>query len=170
MDLERFRQVLRRCRRSLVGSQEQLSERTKTPDGATPINLNTISAIERGDTDDPGIVTIARLVEAMPGLTLSEFFRQVERDDAAVLNESGAPSLSAALTSEQYEQVIRALTTVAIEANSGKFRPDGRPLTGDGRRATGNDPRDRALHPHHAESPRPRRKTTLQQSRPRRKR
>lgn len=91
MDLERFRQVLRRCRRSLVGSQEQLSERTKT-DGATPINLNTISAIERGDTDDPGIVTIARLVEAMPGLTLSEFFRQVEAE--AVPNESTAAPLS----------------------------------------------------------------------------
>ena len=63
-------------RRELVGSQARLSARTKQT-GKIPINKMTISEIETGANADPGITTVARLVEGM-GLTLSSFFARIE--------------------------------------------------------------------------------------------
>lgn len=175
MDIGRFREVLRAYRKELVGSQGALSELTKKGN-APPINIMTISEIETGAIADPGIVTVARIVEALPGLTLSEFFRRIDAlpdrvvpEPPEVSSDSGAQTLPPSLTREQYETAIRVLTTVAIEAHSGKFRQDGRPVASDRRRTAGSDSRDRAHHPGHAKSPRPRRKAAVKQPRQRRR-
>lgn len=86
MDEERFRATLRELRKRLVGSQGKLSTRTKTSDDVTPIAVMTISDIETGHIKDPGLFTIARLVEAMPGMSLSKFFMQCE-DTATDLSQ-----------------------------------------------------------------------------------
>jgi transcriptional regulator with XRE-family HTH domain len=78
MDVARFRERLRELRKQLVGTQAELSALTKREETDTPVNLMTISDIETGAIADPGIVTVARIVEAIPGLTLSSFFAQIE--------------------------------------------------------------------------------------------
>lgn len=78
MDVERFRQTLRGLRKQLVGSQAALSALTKGGENDTAVNTMTISEIETGAIADPGIVTVSRIIEAMPGLTLSSFFAQIE--------------------------------------------------------------------------------------------
>lgn len=75
MDSDRFRKVLCECRGKL--SQGDLSTMTKTADNPVPVSPMTISAIERGATRDPGLLTVVRLVEAM-GMTLSSFFARIE--------------------------------------------------------------------------------------------
>lgn len=98
MDVHRFRAALREYREALVGGQAQLSALTETTDPEVPpINVITISEIERGTTANPGIITVARLVEAMPGLTLSAFFRHVETGHPSVsLSEQPPPTKAVA--------------------------------------------------------------------------
>lgn len=94
MDVELFRERLRELRKRLVGSQGDLSARTKTDTDETAINPQTISDIETGAIKDPGILTIARLIDALPGMTLSEFFAQIEgnSDSASVRETEPVPS------------------------------------------------------------------------------
>lgn len=77
MNRDRFRAILRDLRKAYVGSQGELSARTARGD-APPVNVMTISDIERGSVADPGLWTVVRLIEAIPGLTVSSFFAQVE--------------------------------------------------------------------------------------------
>jgi hypothetical protein len=77
MDRDRFRETLRELRKARVGSQGELSARTARDD-APPVNVMTISDIERGTVADPGLWTVVRLVEAIPDLTVSAFFAQIE--------------------------------------------------------------------------------------------
>jgi transcriptional regulator with XRE-family HTH domain len=89
---ERFAEVLRSCRERTVGTQEDLS--TKTADeanGLSAIDAQTISNIERGKSKDPRFLTVVRLVLAM-GLTLSEFFLQIERGTDGSL-QTGSDSI-----------------------------------------------------------------------------
>jgi transcriptional regulator with XRE-family HTH domain len=74
--IESFRATLRELRLEVVGSQKKLSERTKKS-GAKPIAAMTISEIETGANAEPGILTVARLVEGM-GISLALFFAEVE--------------------------------------------------------------------------------------------
>lgn len=87
MDVGRFRERLRELRKKHVGSQAELSALTKRDETDTPVNLMTISEIETGAIADPGIVTVARIVEAIPGLTLSAFFAQIEGLQSAATDE-----------------------------------------------------------------------------------
>lgn len=121
MDMDRFRQRLCECRATLVGSQAELSVLTKTEEHPVAISAMTISAIERGASANPGIQTIVRLVEAMPGLTLSSFFARIEvLSDAAEAGKdqppqpilvSRADETVSTLTAEELH-TIRALTKV----------------------------------------------------------
>lgn len=78
MDMAHFRATLRALRKQRVGTQGRLSALTKTNGDDTAVNLVTISEIERGEIADPRIMTIARIVEAIPNTTLSEFFARIE--------------------------------------------------------------------------------------------
>lgn len=75
-DLTRFRNLFRLERESRIGGREKLAD-------AAGVNKTTIQNLETAD-DVPGIDTIAKLIEAMPGLSLSEFFRQLEKKPEAV--------------------------------------------------------------------------------------
>lgn len=88
VNMDRFRLELKAARegRSALRRGERLgrpglSKRTKTDQG-TAVNSQTIKNIEDGLIADPGLVTVARIVEAM-GLTLSQFFAQIEGLPAA---------------------------------------------------------------------------------------
>lgn len=83
-DLARFRTLLRIERKRRVGGRDKLALRAK-------VNKSTVQNAEQGP-DIPGIDTIAKLVEAMPDLTLSEFFRRVEAEKG---KEGDSLSLSA---------------------------------------------------------------------------
>lgn len=76
VDMERFRKTLREQRKKHVGGRPQLAKRTAAS-GKKPVHPQTIRDIEAGEIEDPGVLTVARLVEAM-GLTLSDFFLQFE--------------------------------------------------------------------------------------------
>lgn len=65
-----FRALLRVEREARVGGRDKLAE-------AAGVNRTTIQNIETGP-DMPGIETIAKLIEAMPGLSLSAFFLELE--------------------------------------------------------------------------------------------
>lgn len=69
-EMERFRKALRSEREARVGGRGTLADKVG-------LAQSTIQNAEMGP-DIPGIDTIARLVEAMPGLTLSSFFAQLE--------------------------------------------------------------------------------------------
>src|ERR1051326_2120382 len=82
VDVKRFREVLRKARegellRAGKLGRPALSKLTAAT-GTTPVNAQTIKNIEDGINVDPGIATVSRIVEAM-GLSLSEFFLQIER-------------------------------------------------------------------------------------------
>lgn len=68
--METFRLCLRSEREDRVGGRERLAE-------LSGVNKTTIQNAELGP-DIPGIDTIAKLVEAMPDLTLASFFTRVE--------------------------------------------------------------------------------------------
>lgn len=70
-ELARFREALKRERKTRVGGRDKLADRAG-------VNKTTIQNAESGP-DIPKIDTIARLVEAMPGLSLSAFFLQIEQ-------------------------------------------------------------------------------------------
>lgn len=69
-DMAQFRALLRSEREARVGGRDKLAERVG-------VAKSTIQNAEIGP-DIPGIDTVARLIEAMPGLTLSSFFARVE--------------------------------------------------------------------------------------------
>src|SRR5438309_359454 len=69
-DLTAFRQALRVERESRIGGRDKLAARIG-------IAKSTIQGAEMGP-DIPGIDTVAKMIEAMPGLTLSSFFAQIE--------------------------------------------------------------------------------------------
>lgn len=68
--MEVFRALLREEREARVGGRDSHAE-------LAGVNRTTIQNIETG-TDIPGLDTVAKLVEAMPGLTLSSFFARIE--------------------------------------------------------------------------------------------
>lgn len=81
VNLDVFRAVFRRTRKNRVGGADKLAE-------LAGINRATIYKIETDKSYIPGIDTLTTLVEAMPGLTLSEFFSQIERQTDADSTES----------------------------------------------------------------------------------
>jgi hypothetical protein len=78
---------------------------------ATPVNSQTIKNIEDGRIADPGIVTIARIVEAM-GLRLAEFFAQVE---GRPLSATAGTATGGPLIPSDAAQRIGSAVTTAIE-------------------------------------------------------
>lgn len=71
-DMDRFRKLLRAQRTERVGGRDTLAD-------LAGVNRTTIQNAEMGP-DIPGIDTVAALIESMPGLRLSEFFRALETD------------------------------------------------------------------------------------------
>lgn len=69
--MERFRALLRKEREHRVGGREKLAQ-------LADVHKTTIQNIEVGP-DMPGIETVAKLIESMPGMSLSEFFGQLEQ-------------------------------------------------------------------------------------------
>lgn len=69
-DMDSFRALIRAERESRVGGREKFAERIG-------IAKSTVQNIEVGP-DIPGIDTVARIIEGMPGLTLSAFFARIE--------------------------------------------------------------------------------------------
>lgn len=85
--MEVFRAVLRAEREARVGGREKHA-------GLSGINKTTIQNAEIGP-DVPGIDTVAKLVEAMPGLSLEDFFRKIERrQDSSDTSVDGVPLAS----------------------------------------------------------------------------
>lgn len=72
VDLRRFRALLRAERKRRVGGADKLAALAR-------IDRTTIYRIETDAEYEPGIGTVATLIEAMPGLTLSAFFTELER-------------------------------------------------------------------------------------------
>lgn len=145
MDVTVFRETLRELRKRLVGSQGELSARTKTDADETPIDTQTISDIETGASKNPGILTVARLIEALPGVALSTFFAHVEgnttpasvtSDQNPVTPEGGPADDDETLpTPEQERTYITIGKAIAqiVRQSQGERRPHRRPAA---------DPRD----------------------------
>lgn len=70
-ELDKFRALLRKEREQRVGGRDRLAEKAD-------VAASTVQNAEMGP-DVPGIDTVARLIEAMPNLTLSDFFLQLEQ-------------------------------------------------------------------------------------------
>lgn len=91
--MERFREALRDERERRVGAREKHA-------ALAGVNKGTIQRAEVGP-DIPGIDTVARLIEAMPGLTLSSFFAQIESlqdpslQSGSVAGDTTSPPLAA---------------------------------------------------------------------------
>ncbi len=81
-DMTHFREQLRAEREARIGGRDRLA-------GKVGLAKSTIQNAEMGP-DIPGIDTVARLIEGMPGLTLSSFFAKLETHDIG--HESGRPS------------------------------------------------------------------------------
>jgi len=88
VDVDRFRGVLKEVRvgKSPIRQGDKLgrpsvSKATRDAFHKIAVSAQTIKNIEDGETQDPGIVTIARIIEAM-GVRLSDFFLQVEEPSA----------------------------------------------------------------------------------------
>lgn len=99
VDIVRFRRVLKEARegksplrRGPKMGRPALSKLTASeePGAPPPVNSQTIKNIEDGLNKDPGIVTVARLVEGL-GLTLSSFFAQIEVLKTAATDEQNDP-------------------------------------------------------------------------------
>lgn len=160
MDMDRFREVLRRSRKERGISQGALSTLTESS-GTAPVNPMTISEIETGAITDPRIMTVARIVEAIPGLTLSSFFARIEDlKHERPLDENHAPpnpdedidEALAALSPAQIRTTLMAFGKAFAEharVGEGERRTDRRYVAKNGHRATeeGDDPRDRHPRP-----------------------
>lgn len=112
--MERFRAVLREEREARIGGRDRLADKVG-------VAKSTIQNAEIGP-DVPGIDTVARLIEAMPGLTLEEFFAKIERGQrSSDTSSTGAPlarvgrddALSEANPSDA-DTVIRTLAQLLI--------------------------------------------------------
>ena len=77
--IEKIRKDLKRRREALDLTQQELVDLTATGDYDRPLGKQAVSDIEAGATQDPGIVTVYRLVRAL-GLTMTEFFAGLEPD------------------------------------------------------------------------------------------
>jgi DNA-binding XRE family transcriptional regulator len=88
-ELSKFKTLLREQREARVGGRNRLEE-------LSGVNRTTIQNIETGD-DEPRITTIAKLIEAMPGLSLSAFFLQLETAAQNDLSRQSAGVTSATL-------------------------------------------------------------------------
>ena len=73
--MERFRAVLREVREDREMSRDRLAL-------LTGLSKSTIQNAEMGP-DRTGVDTLAVIVQALPGLTLSEFFRRIEQPEPA---------------------------------------------------------------------------------------
>lgn len=159
-----FRKTLRALRKRLVGSQGQLSALTKTDASPIPIAVMTISDIERGKNKDPGIVTVHRLIEAMPGMTLSSFFARIEglpvtdelgdnSEPPATQQVADHESLPKLASQRQIDlAVIGYLAELAFNRSPAKLGTDDR-YAAAARRAAAKLRRDRGKgRPRHAQS------------------
>lgn len=100
VDVERFRETLRKLRQNEVpngrGMKVGRPALSKLTDrgAARPVNSQTIKNIEDGRIVDPGLVTVARIVDAL-GLSLTEFFAHVEGVTSAVIGADQGSDLPA---------------------------------------------------------------------------
>ena len=111
MDMTRFRALLRTVRKEQRLSAARLSALTQTAVEPVPIGRSAIYDIEKGITKEPAVQTVARLVEAIPGLTLSAFFARLETDGtvpAQAVPDDGLPPLP-----DDAELVRHAIQTLA---------------------------------------------------------
>lgn len=152
MDFERFRAVLRELRKELVGSQGELSALTKINETDTPVNTMTISEIETGAIADPGIITVIRLIEALPGVSLSSFFARIEGLPNAVglSDNSGSrlpqdsdddaipPSPEESKRLQKIGKAVAEYTRFKDQQREGKRQPYREPTTADSARKTGS--------------------------------
>lgn len=111
MDWSALRAVFRKERETRVGSRAKLSERASTK-ADDELDESTVYRIETDPDYMPGLDTFVRLIEAMPNLTLTEFFARVEGVSTAVENESGAQSELDPLAHEIAMELGRDLAVV----------------------------------------------------------
>lgn len=152
MDFERFRAVLRELRRELVGTQGDLSALTKINETDTPVNAMTISEIETGAIVDPGIITVVRLIEALPGVSLSSFFARIEGLPNAVGlgHNSGSltpqdsdddaipPSPEESKRLQKIGKAVAEYTRFKDQQREGERQPHREPAPADSARKTGS--------------------------------
>lgn len=115
-EMELFRQVLRVERKARVGARAKHAK-------LAGVSQTTIQNAEMGP-DVPGIDTVARLVEAMPGLTLKDFFGKIEGgqslsdmspDGVPLAGGTGDDALPQFQSQERIDQaVLRTLGRLAI--------------------------------------------------------
>ena len=89
--MEDFRAAFRRERKQRIGGADKLAAKSG-------VNRSTIYAIETEPDYIPGVDTVATLIEAMPGLTLSSFFAEIERRTDPVTVKKGTQPLHSVAT------------------------------------------------------------------------
>lgn len=110
-DIKDLRKGLQDLRKHTVGGRPALAKRTKDS-GTKPIHAQTIRDIEVGAIDDPGILTIARLVDGM-GLTLSKFFTLIEERQTETDSQLGTKSTTTVPAPNPTEAVHGASSSVS---------------------------------------------------------
>lgn len=91
MDWGAFRDAFRKEREERVGSRAKLVE-LALERSDEKLDESTVFRIETDETYMPGIDTFARLIEAMPGLSFSEFFGRIEGLPTSPAQENNRPS------------------------------------------------------------------------------
>jgi len=104
VDLTAVRRLLRAERKARRWSLDRLAD-------ASGVNRTTIQDIETNEDGKPQLATIAKLIEAMPPLTVSSFFAKIETRGAG--HETG----SATTTGGPRDRAVPAVTPEAIDAD-----------------------------------------------------